>query len=161
MVFIAVLSYLYSSSFFRLKKYFLVNNLTLSLIAVSVFIAGLSIVEGNSAFIVADKVLLCLIFLFFFIGANLKDIKDERGDRLDNIITLVTLLGKEKALLIVKVTLGAIFILFAQILSLAFMFQIIYIIVFLLGSYFIKESEKYLLFIQIMVVGFYIFFLVN
>lgn len=160
MIFIAVLSYLYSSSFFRLKRYLMINNLTLALIALSVFLAGLSLIEGNSAFIVADKVLLTLIFLFFFIGANLKDIKDERGDRLDNITTLVTLYGQEKTLKIVKIALGIILVVFAQILSLSLLFQAIYFILFFVGSYFITQSEKYLLFIQVMVIGFYVFFLI-
>ncbi len=157
-LFIVVLSYLYSSSFFRLKRYLILNNITLSLIAISVFIAGISLVEGTSAFIEVDKILLSFIFLFFFIGANLKDIKDEKGDKSDNITTLVTLIGQEKTILVVKIVLGIILSIFAQILSLSFIFQVIYFLFFIIGSYFIKESEKYLLFIQVMVVGFYIFF---
>lgn len=158
-LFIFSLSYIYSAPPLRLKKHFVTANLILSSIAVTVFLLGFSLVEANMSFINSNKILLLFIFAFVFISANIKDIKDIQGDKKEGVTTLVILLGEEKTMWIIKSSALICLVLFLYLLSFGLLFELLLVTLFLLLSVLIKESERYLLCLQLIAVIVYVAFL--
>ncbi len=150
------LSYIYSAYPLRFKRYFILSNITLSSIAVLVFLSGICLVEGNIAFIQSDKNYLLAIFIFFFIAANLKDIKDTSSDKLHKITTLSTLIGTKKAFIILKIFVFLGFLLVMNTFNLSLFSIALLSILYIIGALYITTSEKMLIFIQCIAILIYI-----
>lgn len=159
MMTILSLSYLYSGSAFRYKKYIFISSILLSTIAVLVFLAGYTIVEGNRVLEFIDKPILVLIFLFFFVASNLKDIKDIQGDNADNVTTLATLLGIKKSMSLIKLSLWI--VLGGTLYFFNFNYMMASFLLFFYGFIFFKvhDSEKVLLYVQALVLCIYLYFI--
>lgn len=151
------LSYLYSAKPLRLKRHFVFANITLSCIAVSVYLLGVTLFEGNLTFINSDKTLLVFIFMLFFISANIKDIKDISGDKKEGLCTLPILLGEAKTMLIIKVSAFVCMALFLYLLDFGVMILTALLAVMLALSLKLKNSESYLLGLQLIALLVYIF----
>jgi len=151
MLTILSLSHIYSTSPFRYKKFFLLANFILALIGTLVFIAGSEIIEGNSVFLIINKEMLSLIFIFFFIAASLKDIKDIKGDEADSIITLPILIGVTKSLILLKTLLFIVFLLVLYLLKIDFYFSVLLICFYALFSYKISQSERFLFALEFLI----------
>ncbi|RXJ60119.1 UbiA prenyltransferase family protein [Candidatus Marinarcus aquaticus] len=151
------LSYLYSAKPLRLKRHFIFANMTLSCIAVSVYLLGVTLFEGNLTFINSDKTLLVFIFVLFFISANIKDIKDIRGDKKEGVCTLPILLGEAKTMLIIKVSAFLCMVLFLYLLGFGAITLTALLGLMLFMSLKLKNSESYLLGLQLIALMIYIF----
>ncbi len=155
-VFLLSLSYIYSAYPFRIKRFFIISNLLLTLIALFVFLLGFSVVEGNGSFLNVDHKYLQIIFLFFFFSSSLKDIKDVYADRQYDIITLPILLGTKKAFILIKVLTGATLLYVLYILKIEFYYSLFISFFYIISSYTIKNSEKFLFSIQVIALLIYI-----
>lgn len=88
--FIWAASHLYSATPFRLRRYYPLGHITLSLIGISVFLAGGSLVNSYEAYsALQKKEILLYIFLAFFLLSNIKDFKDTEGDKAGNVFNIL------------------------------------------------------------------------
>lgn len=77
-------------SLFRIKKYFLIKNIYTAAAVTQFFILGtMEISLGQTSYYVA-------LFLFFFIGSIISDLRDYNGDKNSGVNTIPVLLGFEK-----------------------------------------------------------------
>lgn len=148
-LFSIVLSYLYSSPPFRLRNHFISANLVLSLIGVCTFLQGVTIVEANMAFNNVNRTLVGFIFCYFFIAANLKDIKDVPGDKAHGVITVPLLVGSKMTLNAVKLLLGLFTLGFCAVMYARLASSLLIFILILIASFTIRHSEKYLIYVQV------------
>lgn len=148
LIFILSLSYLYSTEPFRLKRFFVVSNVLLALIGTSVFLLGTCLVDGVLAFSNADRKLLGLIFIFFFIASHLKDVKDTEGDRKNGIVTLPTLVGSNWAYGLISAFVFFTILACGYLLALNIALIICNLLIFSFFSILLKNSERLLLALQ-------------
>jgi len=109
---------LYSCPPLRLKRIIFLSNLCIGLASGFVFLQGIFLVTGNIPLSGMQSQLFLMIIFIFFLGSNLKDIKDYSGDKKGKILTLPTLLGEKKSKLIISVMLSFAFFLSVIILNL-------------------------------------------
>lgn len=84
---------IYSLPPLRLRRLIFIAPLNLTLIAATCYLAGMAVIWQNAT---AQHIMQTPFFLLlglFFIGCQLKDIKDIDGDRTQGVVTLATLLG--------------------------------------------------------------------
>lgn len=146
---ILALSYIYSNPPFHLKRFFLLSHLTLTLIVGLIVVLGFCFVEANLAFKKIDIVFLNAVTMFYFVASHFKDIKDTDADKAFKTITLATIIGKEKAFIILNI-LVFVCIIYISIWMLQMSFFISFFtgLCFLYISYFMKNSEKSILITQ-------------
>lgn len=158
---ILALSYIYSMSPLRLRRFLLVSNFILSVIAVLVFLLGVCVIEGSAAFLQLHKEYVVAVFLVYFLASHLKDIKDAESDQKYGVTTLATLFPVKKLLWIIKffvmVAIVAVCILF----HFSFLITILFMLVYILGMLFIRNSEYFLVFLQLLVTIVYCYQYIN
>ena len=143
------LAYLYSNPPFRLRKYFIISNAILAVIAMVTFYAGATVLATEYSFqIIPAKVSLVLL-AGFFLSITIKDIKDVEGDRRHNVKSLMTVFGNKWGLIITAV------IITTTIIMIPFMLQIngmqllsvIIAVLFNLALFFVKYKKETLIFV--------------
>ncbi len=141
-----ILSFIYSNEPFRLRKYFLVNNLIIGLVSLMFFHSGASLIINDRGFLKIPTLLSYLILIGYSLGSMIKDFKDYKGDKNNNIQTIVTVLG-EKLGKIIFASLVSIAILFLPIIldiKFKIFISILFILIFNSILFFIKKNEKYI-----------------
>lgn len=89
--------FLYSVPPFRLKRFFLLSSLVTGIQALLILLMGqLSLAKGGTTILFYPP-LLWLVFLIFFLGSNIKDLKDIEGDRLCGVYSLPVIFGEKGA----------------------------------------------------------------
>ena len=89
--------FLYSVPPFRLKRFFAFSSLVTGIQAVIILLMGhLSLAKGDTTVLLYPP-LLWLVFLIFFLGSNIKDLKDADGDRLCGVYSLPVIFGEMRA----------------------------------------------------------------
>lgn len=154
------LSYIYSANPIRARNHFVSANIILSLIAIIVFLSGYTVIEHNMSFLQVDKNILLSIFLIFFVVASFKDIKDEEADNMNGVTTLANIF-KERTLVILKTISFFVFTYILFLLNIEKVYLILIITILLIGNFLIKNSEKYILFIQFIVLITYISYIIK
>jgi 4-hydroxybenzoate polyprenyltransferase len=91
-----VVSLFYSPPPFRLKRFFPVNTILISLSTYLAMMFGYSLYGGSKTFIAFPPRLTLLFLVVFTLSMSFKDRLDERGDREGGVRTLFTLLGERK-----------------------------------------------------------------
>jgi hypothetical protein len=142
LIFIIALSNIYSLKPFRLKRFFILSNLILSTIGLSVFLLGGSLINQN-VIPQDEQNIMWYIFFGFFVASFLKDYKDTYADKTDGVITLANLYPN--SFLFLKIAL----ILFYQFMSYNLLGFDTLLFVAILFMLFFRESEKLLLYIQL------------
>ena len=92
-----ILSFIYSSYPFRIKRFFPFNQISLSLWALSMMLAGFSTIAGPSTLRDFPLRMLLLVIITLSLTFGTKDAKDVEGDRVEGIKTMYTLLPEKKA----------------------------------------------------------------
>ena len=89
--------FLYSVPPFRLKRFFILSSLVTGIQALLILLMGQLSLVLNEATILLYPPLFWLVFLIFFLGSNIKDLKDIEGDRLCGVYSLPVIFGEERA----------------------------------------------------------------
>jgi 4-hydroxybenzoate polyprenyltransferase len=106
---ILALSWIYSVPPLRLKRFYPISTIVLSLIGLSVFQAGCSLIISNDLrSSVPNPYLLFLIWISYLALAHLKDYKDSEGDQQAGVLTLFTLIKSPKILVYTMLTIFSI-----------------------------------------------------
>jgi len=93
----AGLYFLYSAPPFRLKRFFALASLVTGIQALIILLMGqLSLAQGETTILLYPP-LFWLVFLVFFLGSNIKDLKDVEGDKLCGVYSLPVLFGEKRA----------------------------------------------------------------
>ncbi|MFA5150082.1 MAG: UbiA family prenyltransferase [Candidatus Omnitrophota bacterium] len=88
--------FLYSAPPFRLKRFFIFSSFVTGLQAVLILLMGqVSLSPANTTVLLCPP-LLWLAFTIFFLGSNIKDIKDIEGDRRCRVYSLPVIFGERK-----------------------------------------------------------------
>ena len=91
-----VVYYLYSSPPFRIKKYFLLNNVFVAFNGVVAVLAGFFAVSPVQRLRIFPASVFWLLFGILVLAVHVKDIKDVAGDKSAGIITIPVLFGLER-----------------------------------------------------------------
>jgi len=150
MIAIVALSYIYSIPPLRLRRLVIVSNLTLSIIAVLVFLLGVCVVEGNAAFIQVHFEYLIAIFIFYFTASHFKDFKDKQADKQYYVVTLATLFEQNKLEKILKIITFIVLIVVMLLFDFTLVNIIAFAIAYIFGAYIIKNSEHFIIFLQLL-----------
>jgi hypothetical protein len=106
---ILALSWIYSVPPLRLKRFYPIGTIVLSLIGLCVFQAGCSLVISNDLrSSIPNPYLLFLIWVSYLALAHLKDYKDSEGDQHAEVLTLFTLIRTPKILVCTMLTIFSI-----------------------------------------------------
>jgi 4-hydroxybenzoate polyprenyltransferase len=142
----SILSYVYSNEPFRLKKVFLINNLILGFIALTVFHAGASLLLNDRSFTQIPSILSYAILFGFTLVSVIKDIKDYEGDKQNGIKTLVTVFGLKNGKIISAILISLVIIALPIFIEIDFnvIFSLIFVLIFNILFFFVKDSEKYI-----------------
>jgi 4-hydroxybenzoate polyprenyltransferase len=98
------LSYIYSIPPYRLKKYYPLSFINLSILGIVVFISGLSLVFHEYAYIkLPQKEIVLYVALSFFAILHIKDFKDIDSDKKNKIFSLVHVFKFPKLLAVICV----------------------------------------------------------
>ncbi|MCX5696286.1 MAG: UbiA family prenyltransferase [Candidatus Omnitrophica bacterium] len=89
--------FLYSVPPFRLKRFFVFSSLITGLQALLILLMGQVSLAKDDTTVLLYPPLLWLAFLIFFLGSNIKDLKDIEGDRLCGVYSLPVIFGERKA----------------------------------------------------------------
>ncbi|MBX7157592.1 MAG: UbiA family prenyltransferase [Verrucomicrobiae bacterium] len=93
--------YLYSSPPLRLKKVFALSSLLVAFNAILIMMGGFYLVSENQKMAAFPTHLSWLFLICFFLGVNIKDIKDIQGDALEKIQTIPVLFGERRGKIII------------------------------------------------------------
>ena len=132
--------YIYSNPPLRLKRFVILNSFLVSLVCLSVIMAGFFLVNSDKAITAFPFNLVIAIIIFFSMVSNIRDIKDIEGDRTDGIKTIPVLLGARKAKKLIAGSIVLFFLLIPLYFHLSFL-VIPSIIVSFLSWYFINEEN--------------------
>ena len=92
-LFFTAVYFLYSAPPFRLKRLFIFSSLVTGIQAVLILLLGqLSLAQGDTTVLLYPP-LLWLAFSIFFLGSNIKDLKDIEGDRRCGVYSLPVIFG--------------------------------------------------------------------
>lgn len=98
-LFIWGFSYVYSAPPFRLKRFWPLGHIALSLIGTAVFMGGASIARPNDFYaVLKHKEIILSVFISFFFLSHLKDLKDVEGDRAGGVFNLFGHVGFPRSL---------------------------------------------------------------
>ena len=155
-------SYLYSNYPIRLKKYLIVNNMILGLIALTSFYLGLSIFFENKSIMYAEKYIpniSLILFAGYTIATTIKDPKDFEGDKAAGIQTLVTVFGMKAGKIIIASLIAILIVSMPQMLNIKELTALsgITALIFLILFFAIKKNELwiFLTYFAFMIVLFY------
>ncbi|KPJ71311.1 hypothetical protein AMJ52_08720 [candidate division TA06 bacterium DG_78] len=91
-----ILHFIYSSKPLRLKRFYPLSILMLTLGALLAAIAGYALFESSKPFLSFPLKAALLIAVPLFLGLNFRDLADYQGDRKTEITTLFTVFGLQK-----------------------------------------------------------------
>jgi 4-hydroxybenzoate polyprenyltransferase len=91
-----ILHFIYSSKPLRLKRFYPLSILMLTLGALLAAIAGYALFESSKPFLSFPLKATLLITVPLFLGLNFRDLADYQGDRKTEIATLFTVFGLQK-----------------------------------------------------------------
>ncbi|MEW5908569.1 MAG: UbiA family prenyltransferase [Thermodesulfobacteriota bacterium] len=98
-----IAAYFYSASPFRLKKRFILNYLIIGGVSTLCFIYGFSLFGQAETPRFLPLNLVGMIFLYSFLCASIKDVKDHKGDFKCGVRTIMTVLNPSSGLKIIGV----------------------------------------------------------
>lgn len=140
------LAYVYSNEPFRLRKYFIINNLIIGLIALAVFHGGTTLLLNDRSFTKIPEIVSYAIVLGYAIGSIIKDKKDYLGDKKNNIQTIFTVFGQKTGQVIFAALVSAAILFLPMLLEvkLSIFISILFILIFNAVLFLIKKNEKYI-----------------
>ena len=150
MIAILSLSYIYSMSPLRLRRFVIISNIVLSTIAVLVFLLGVCVIEGNAAFIQTHSEYLAAIFIFYFTASHFKDFKDAKADKSYYITTLATLFERKKLEIVLKVMTLVALIIVMLLFKFSSVLMLCFVVIYVIAAYMIRNSEYFIIFLQVL-----------
>lgn len=105
-----LLTWVYSSYPFRLKRFIGISNLLIAFSSLIFLIIGFLVFSDSQTLAKFPWTVYWFLFLAYFLIIPLKDLKDLEGDKKNQITTLPTLIGKEKTRLLVSVFLLSLYL---------------------------------------------------
>ncbi|MEW6558242.1 MAG: UbiA family prenyltransferase [Elusimicrobiota bacterium] len=101
MLFVCIISFLYSVPPLRLKRVFLLSTFIIAMSGLIAIMVGFSFFAKENTLWKFPAVISKLIIFCILIGFHAKDLKDIEGDRKQRILTLPVLLGPQKGRIVI------------------------------------------------------------
>lgn len=101
---ILALCSLYSEPPMRLRRFYPIGHIVLSMVGASVFMAGAVLAGSGTFFTINDvpKMTICVFVGFFFLS-HIKDLKDIEGDRFGGVVNVYNLTKSPKAICVAAI----------------------------------------------------------
>lgn len=135
-----LLTSVYSGYPFRLKRFVLVSTLVASLASMIFLFMGYLLVSGAAQLEHFPWRVGFLLFAAYGLVLPLKDIRDYEGDKADNVYTLVVLVGRKNAKLILATSVFVFYVISVFVVKETSLFP--FALLFGGASYFLVSSEK-------------------
>jgi 4-hydroxybenzoate polyprenyltransferase len=112
-----LLTWIYSCPPFRLKRFFGISNVLISLASLNFLVIGFLVFSENQTLASFPWRVYWFLFLAYLLITPLKDLKDLEGDRKNKSCTLVVLLGRKKTRLLIASFLFSFYLLSVYVLN--------------------------------------------